>query len=103
VPVLIGAGVSWCGLPTGVPCAAGAKGDGGGGMWVECSGSGSGAGGIECRHHREANARERQEVKARWRALHGDEEVAAGDGSGASWRAREKPPGERKEVGIGRR
>jgi hypothetical protein len=26
---LVGAGVSWCGLPTGVPCAAGAEEDGG--------------------------------------------------------------------------
>jgi hypothetical protein len=35
--------------------------------------------------------------------FHGDEEVAAGGGSVSSWRAREKPPGERKGVGMGRR
>jgi hypothetical protein len=34
--------------------------------------------------------------------FHGDEEVAAGGGLVLSWRAREKPPGERKGVGIGR-
>jgi hypothetical protein len=49
-----------------VPCAAGAEEDGGEEMRVESSGFGSGAGGIERRHHREANARERQEVKALW-------------------------------------
>jgi hypothetical protein len=30
-------------------CAAGAREDGGGGMWVKRSGFGSGVGGIECR------------------------------------------------------
>jgi hypothetical protein len=35
--------------------------------------------------------------------LHGDEEVAAGGSSGSSWRARERPPGKRKKVGIERR
>jgi hypothetical protein len=44
--------------------------------------------------------REREEVKALQRAVHDGEEVAAGDGSGTSWRAWEKPPGERKGVGI---
>jgi hypothetical protein len=42
-----------------MPCAAGAKGDGGGGMWVERSELCTGTGGIERRHHRKADARER--------------------------------------------
>jgi hypothetical protein len=47
--------------------------------------------------------RERERVNApRW-PVHGDQEVAAGDGSGTSWRAWEKPPGERKGVGIKRK
>jgi hypothetical protein len=70
-------------------------------MWVECSGFGSGAGGIERRHHREANARERQEVKALWRALHGDEEVAAGDGSGCRGARARGHQGRGKRSGLG--
>jgi hypothetical protein len=62
---------------------------------------GSGTGGIERRGEGNAAAREREEVKARWWAVHGDEEVAAGEGSGSSWRAREGPPGERKWTGKG--
>jgi hypothetical protein len=60
---LIGAEMVWCRLPTGVPCAAGAKEDGGGGMWVECSGLGSGAGGLECGRQEKAIAHGRQGIK----------------------------------------
>jgi hypothetical protein len=63
---LIGAEMVWCGLPTVMPCAAGARGDGGGEMWVERSDLCTGTGGIECRYHRKADACERQEVKALW-------------------------------------
>jgi hypothetical protein len=62
----IGTEEAWCLLSTVMPCAAGAKGDGGGGMWVERSELCTGTGGIERRHHRKAYARERQEVKALW-------------------------------------
>jgi hypothetical protein len=94
---------AWDGLPTAVPSVARVRGDGGGGMWVERSELGSGTGGIERRGDGNAAAREREEVKARRWAVHGDEEVAAGEGSGSSWRAREGPPGERKWTGKGRR
>jgi hypothetical protein len=86
-----------------MPCAAGAKGDGGGGMWVERSELGTRTGGIERRRHRKAVAHERQEVKVSGWTIHGDEEVAAGGGSGSSWRARVRAAGERKGVGVGRR
>jgi hypothetical protein len=79
---------AWDGLPTAVPSTAGVRGDGGGGTWVEHSELGSGTGGIERRGDGNAAAREREEVKARRWAVHGDEEVAAGEGSGSSWRAR---------------
>jgi hypothetical protein len=46
---LIGAERFWCGLPTGVPCAAGAEEDGGGGMWLGCSGLGTGSSRTGCR------------------------------------------------------
>jgi hypothetical protein len=61
---LIGAKMVWCGLPTSVPCAAGVKGDGGGGMWVERSGLGSGAGRIECGRQVNAIAHGRKGIKA---------------------------------------
>jgi hypothetical protein len=66
---------------------------------------GTGTGGTECRGKGNAVARERPRVKpSRW-AVHGDEEVAAGERSMKSWRARERAAGERKEVraGSGRR
>jgi hypothetical protein len=78
----IGAEEVRCWLSTGIPCAAGARGDDGGGMWVERPKLSTGTSGIERRHQGDAVARGRQGIKAlRW-ALHGDEEVAAGGGSG---------------------
>jgi hypothetical protein len=99
----IGAEEVWCWLSTGVPCVAGAEEDGGGGMWLGRSELGTGTEGIECRSQGNAVAREREKVKARRWAVHGDEEVAAGRGSGSSWRAREGPPGERTWTGKRRR
>jgi hypothetical protein len=84
----IGAEEVWCWLSTGVPCVAGAEEDGGGRMWLGHSELGTSTEGIECRSQGNAVAREREEVKARRWAVHGDEEVAAGGGSGSSWRAR---------------
>jgi hypothetical protein len=43
VPVLVEAEEVRCGLPTGVPCAAGVEGDGGGGMQLGRSKLGSGS------------------------------------------------------------
>jgi hypothetical protein len=99
----IGAEEGWCWLSTGVPCVAGAEEDGGGGMWLGRSELGTGTERIECRSQGNAVACEREEVKARRWAVHGDEEVAAGGGSGSSWRARKGPPGERTWTGKGRR
>jgi hypothetical protein len=95
--------MAWDGLPTAVPSAAGVGREEQRGMWVERSELGSGMGGIEHRGEGNAAACEREEVKARRWAIHDDEEVAAGEGSGSSWRAREGPPGERKWTGKGRR
>jgi hypothetical protein len=90
-------------LPTGGWCTAGEERDGGGGMWLGYgkldAGSNRTAGGSGC----SATARERERVNAPGWPVHGDQEVAAGDGSGTSWRAWEKPPGERKGVGIKRK
>jgi hypothetical protein len=93
VQVLIGAERVRCGLPTGVPCAAGAEEDSGGEVWFGRSELDFETGGIERRGEGNAAAREREGVKAwRW-AVHSDEEVAAGEGSGSSWRAREARKG----------
>jgi hypothetical protein len=46
---LIGARMVWCGLPTGVPCAAGVEGDGGGGMQLGRSKLSTGGSRIEGR------------------------------------------------------
>jgi hypothetical protein len=48
VQVLIGAERVRCGLPTGVPCAAGAEEDGGGGMRLGRSELGTGSSRIGC-------------------------------------------------------
>jgi hypothetical protein len=45
----IGAEEVWCWLSTGVPCMAGAKEDGGGGMWLGCSELGTGSSRTGCR------------------------------------------------------
>jgi hypothetical protein len=87
----IGAEEVWCWLSTGVPCVAGAEEDGGGGMWLGRSELGTGSSRTVCRRWSGAAARERPRVKARRWAVHGDEEVAAGGGSGSSWRARARP------------
>jgi hypothetical protein len=71
-------------------------------MWVERSELGSGMGGIECRGDGNAAAREREEVKARRWAVHGDEEVAAGGGSRSSWCARARPGREGTAAGQAR-
>jgi hypothetical protein len=85
-----------------MPCAAGARDDGGGGMWVECSKLVTGTERTECRSEGNAVAHERPRVKAsRW-AVHGNEEVAAGGRSVKSWRARERPLGKRNLTGRGR-
>jgi hypothetical protein len=100
---LIGVRMVWWGLPMIVPCAARAEEDGGGGMWVECSELGSGTGGVERSDEGSAIARARERVKAPGWSVHGGKEVAAGEGSGSSWRARAKPGGKRKRNGRGRR
>jgi hypothetical protein len=102
VRVSVGAEEVRCGLPTGVLCAAGEEKDDGEemqlGYWKLDTGSNRTACGCGCG----AAAREREKVKAPGWPAHGDQEVAAGDGSGTSWRAWEKPPGKRKEVETGR-
>jgi hypothetical protein len=102
VQVLAGAEVVRCGLSTGGWCTAGEEEDDGDGMqlghWELGAGVSKTANECGCG----AAAREREGVKALQRAVHDGEEVAAGDGSGTSWRAWEKPPGERKEVETGR-
>jgi hypothetical protein len=100
VQVLIGVERVRCGLPTGVPCTAGAEEDGGSEVWFGRSELDSGIEGIERRDEGNAAAREKEGVKALGWAVHGDEEVAAGGGSGSSWRAREARKGE--ERGRGR-
>jgi hypothetical protein len=91
-----------CELSTGGWCTAGEERDDGDGMqlghWKLDAGVSKTASGCGCG----AAAREREGVKALQRAGHDGEEVAAGEGSGTSWRAGEKPPGERKEVEAGR-
>jgi hypothetical protein len=47
-----------------MPCAAGARGDGGGGMWFGRSEIGTGTGGTGCRGEGNAVARESLRVKA---------------------------------------
>jgi hypothetical protein len=100
VQVLARAEVVRCGLPTGGWCAAGEEADDGEempfGFGKLDTGSSSSACGCGC----SAAAREGEGIKALQRAVHDGEEVAAGDGSGTSWRAGKKPPGERKGVGI---
>jgi hypothetical protein len=102
VQVVIEAEEVRCGLPTGGWCSAGEETDGGGGMqleyWVLDAGVSKTASGRGCG----AAAREGEGVKALHRAGHDGEEVAAGNGSGTSWRAWEEPPGERKEAEAGR-
>jgi hypothetical protein len=98
----IGAVEVWCWLSTGVPCVAGAEKDGGGGMWLGRSEIGTGTRGTGCRSKGNAVARERPRVKASGWTVHGDDEVAAGGGSGSAWRARERPPGERRWTRRGR-
>jgi hypothetical protein len=93
VQVLIGAERVRCGLPTGVPCAAGAEEDGGGEVWFGRSELDSGTGGIERRDEGNATAREREGVKAPGWAVHGDKEVAAGGRFGSPWCAREARKG----------
>jgi hypothetical protein len=99
---LAGAEEVRCGLPTGVPCAAGVEGDGGGGMqleyWKLDAGVSKTAGGCGCG----AAAREREGVKAPGWPVHGDQEVAAGGSLGLPWRARVRPGREREEVETGR-
>jgi hypothetical protein len=99
----IGAEEVWGWLSTGMPCAAGARGDGGGEMWLGRLEIGTGTRRTGCRSKGNAVARERPSVKASGWTVHGDEEVAAGRGSGSSWRAREGLPGERTWTGKGRR
>jgi hypothetical protein len=103
VRALAGAEEVRCELPTGGWCTAGEEADGGEempfGFWKLDTGSSSSACGCGC----SAAAREGEGIKALQRAVHDGEEVAAGDGSGTSWRAWEKPPGERKGVGIKRK
>jgi hypothetical protein len=102
VQVVIEAEEVRSGLPTGGWCAAGEEGDGGGGMQLKhcnldvvVSQTASGRGGG-------AAAREGGRVNAPRRPVHGDQEVAAGGSLGLPWRARVRPPGERKEVEAGR-
>jgi hypothetical protein len=99
----IGAEEVWCWLSPGVPCVARAEEDGGVGMWLGRSEIGTGTRGTGCRSKGNAVACERPRVKASGWTVHGDEEVAAGGGSGSAWRARERPPGERTWTGKGRR